>query len=102
MEEIVPIKVEQRNHFSNKFNDFQVLIEELKNRSLMAKQRFEQLEAQRVEQAKVWVKHARVVTPLPPPGRREGHDMGLRLFNMIFRHWWANFIYKIKLVICPP
>ena len=44
-EEIVPAMVEQRNHFSNKFDDFQVLIEELKNQSLMAKQRFERLEA---------------------------------------------------------
>ena len=29
--------VEQRNHFFNKFDDFQALIEELKNKSLIAK-----------------------------------------------------------------
>ena len=45
--------VEQRNHFSNKFDDFQALIKELKNQSLMAIQCFERLEAQMVEQAKV-------------------------------------------------
>ena len=47
--------VEQRNSFSNKFDDFQTLIEESKNQSLMAIQRFERLEAQMVEQDKVWV-----------------------------------------------
>ena len=30
-EEIVPVMVEQRSHFSKKFDDFQALIEELKN-----------------------------------------------------------------------
>ena len=55
--------VEQRNHFFNKFDDFQVLIEELKNQSLMAKQHFKRLEAQMVEQAQmVRVKHAKVMT----------------------------------------
>ena len=41
------------NHFSKKFDDFQVLIEELKNQILMVIQCFERLEAQMVEQAKV-------------------------------------------------
>ena len=55
--------VEQRNHFSNKFDDFQALIKELKNKSLMAIQRFEQLEAQmakvRAKQDKVKVDQAK-------------------------------------------
>ena len=45
--------VEQRINFFNKFDDFQALIEELKNKSLMAIQHFARLEAQMVEQAKV-------------------------------------------------
>ena len=63
-EEIVLAMVEQieRNRFSNKFDDFQVLIEGLKNQSLMAIQHFERFEAQMVEQAKVRVKHAKVMT----------------------------------------
>ena len=60
-EEIVLAIVEQRNHFSNKFDDFQVLKEELKNQILMATQCFERLEAQMVEKAKVKVKHAKVM-----------------------------------------
>ena len=49
--------VEQRNHFSNKFDDFQ----ESKNQSLMAIQHFERLEAKMVEQAKVRVKQTKVM-----------------------------------------
>ena len=50
-EEIVLAMVEQieRNNLFNKFDDFQVLIEELKKRSLVAIQHFERLEAQMVE-----------------------------------------------------
>ena len=51
--------VEQSNHFSNKFDDFQALIEELNNQSLMVIQRFERLETQMVEQAKVKTDHAK-------------------------------------------
>ena len=36
-EEIVPVMMEQINHFFNKFDDFQALIEALKNQSLIAK-----------------------------------------------------------------
>ena len=46
---------EQRNPFSIKFDDFQALIDELKNKNLMTIQRFERLKAQMVEQAKVRV-----------------------------------------------
>ena len=60
-EEILPTMVEQRNHFSNKFDDFQLSIEELKDQSLMATQCLEQLEAQMVEQAKVMVMQAKVM-----------------------------------------
>ena len=52
--------VEQRNHFSNKFDDFQALIKEFKNQSLIARQRFERLEAQRVKQAKFMAEQAKV------------------------------------------
>ena len=59
-EEIVPTMVEQRNNFSNKFEDFQALIDDLMNHRLMARQRFEQLEEQRVKQAKVRVNQVKV------------------------------------------
>ena len=59
-EEIVSAIVEQRNHFSNKFDDFQALIEELKSQSLIARQRFELFEAQRVKQAKVRAEQAKI------------------------------------------
>ena len=52
--------VEQRNHFSNKFDDFQALIDELKNQSLIARQCLEQFEAQMVKQAKVMAEQAKV------------------------------------------
>ena len=52
--------VEQRNHFSNKFDDFQELIDELKNQSLISRQCFEQFEAQMVKQAKVIAEQAKV------------------------------------------
>ena len=42
---IVPAMVDKRNNFSNKFDDFQTIIEGLKNRSFMVIQRFERLEA---------------------------------------------------------
>ena len=50
-EEIVLAMVEkiERNNLFNKFDDFQVLIEELKKQSLVAIQHFERLEAQMVE-----------------------------------------------------
>ena len=40
-EGIVPAMVEQKNKFFSKFDDFQALIEELKNKSLMAIKHFE-------------------------------------------------------------
>ena len=52
--------VEQRNHFSNKFDDFQALIDELKNQILIARQCLEQFEAQMVEHAKVMAEQAKV------------------------------------------
>ena len=52
--------VEQRNNFSNKFDDFQALIDELKNQSLIARQCLEQFEAQMVKQAKVMAEQAKV------------------------------------------
>ena len=47
---VVPTMVEQieRNHISNTFDDFQDLIEELKNQSLMTTQHFERLETCKV------------------------------------------------------
>ena len=51
--------VEQINNFFNKFDDFQAMIEELKNKSWMAIQHFERLEAQMVEQAKVKTDHGK-------------------------------------------
>ena len=59
-EGIVPAMVEQKNNFFNKFDDFQALIEELKNKCLMAIQHFRRLEAQMVEQAKVMVDQGKV------------------------------------------
>ena len=53
--------MEPRNHFSNKFDDFQALIDELKNQSLIARQCLEQFEAQlMVKQAKVMAEQAKV------------------------------------------
>ena len=51
--------VEQINNFFNKFDDFQALIEELKNKRWMAIQHFERLEAQMVKQAKVKADHGK-------------------------------------------
>ena len=53
-EGIVPAMVDQieRKHFSNTFDDFQALIEELKNQSLISSQL---LEAQMTKQAKAMV-----------------------------------------------
>ena len=45
--------VEQRKHFFNKFDDFQALIEELKNYNLIVVQRFERHGAQLAKQAKI-------------------------------------------------
>ena len=45
--------VEQGNDFSNNFDDFQALIEKLKNQSFMVINHFEWLEAQMAEQVKV-------------------------------------------------
>ena len=52
--------VEQRNNFSNKFDDFQALIDELKNQSLITRQCLEQFEVQMVKQAKVMAEQAKV------------------------------------------
>ena len=53
--------VGQRNHFSNKFDDFQALITELKNQSLIAKVMAKQAKV-RADQAKVSVEERKQQT----------------------------------------
>ena len=51
--------VEQRNHFSNKFDDFWELIEKLKNQSLIAKVMAKQAKV-KVDQARVRAEQSKI------------------------------------------